>query len=47
VPRPSSLLGPGFSSAERENGRIKRFTDYYDLASYFPKVPAVQPLPAK
>ena len=27
--------GRGSSFAEVENGKIKRFTDYYDLASYF------------
>jgi steroid delta-isomerase-like uncharacterized protein len=29
--------GVGASVAEIENGRIKRFTDYYDFASYFPR----------
>jgi hypothetical protein len=26
--------------AEIENGRIKRFTEYFDKASFFPKAPA-------
>lgn len=29
------ISGPGATFAEIENGRIKRFTDYYDLASFF------------
>lgn len=29
------LSGRGVSFAEVENGKIKRFIDYYDLASYF------------
>jgi steroid delta-isomerase-like uncharacterized protein len=29
------ISGKGASFVEVENGRIKRFTDYYDLASYF------------
>jgi len=29
--------GRGASVAVIENGRIKRFTDYYDFASFFPK----------
>jgi steroid delta-isomerase-like uncharacterized protein len=29
------ISGRGASFAEVENGKIKRFTDYYDLASYF------------
>jgi steroid delta-isomerase-like uncharacterized protein len=32
--------GRGASVAVIENGRIKRFTDYYDFASFFPKAPA-------
>jgi len=34
------ISGRGASVAVIENGRIKRFTDYYDVASYFPKTPA-------
>jgi steroid delta-isomerase-like uncharacterized protein len=29
------LSGRGTSFAEVENGKIKRFTDYYDMASFF------------
>ena len=29
------ISGKGASFAEVENGKIKRFTDYYDLASLF------------
>jgi steroid delta-isomerase-like uncharacterized protein len=29
------ISGKGSSFAEVENGKIKRFTDYYDLASFF------------
>jgi steroid delta-isomerase-like uncharacterized protein len=32
--------GRGASVVEIENGKIKRFTDYYDNASFFPKPPA-------
>jgi steroid delta-isomerase-like uncharacterized protein len=32
--------GRGVSIAVIENGRIKRFSDYYDFASFFPKAPA-------
>jgi len=31
------IFGRGASVAVIENGRIKRFTDYYDTLSYFPK----------
>jgi steroid delta-isomerase-like uncharacterized protein len=31
------ISGRGASMVVIENGRIKRFTDYYDLASFFPK----------
>jgi predicted ester cyclase len=31
------ISGRGASVAVIENGRIKRFTDYYDTLSYFPK----------
>lgn len=31
--------GRGASVAVIENGRIKRFSDYYDFASFFPKAP--------
>ncbi|HYL11351.1 MAG TPA: nuclear transport factor 2 family protein [Candidatus Acidoferrales bacterium] len=31
------ISGRGASIVVIENGRIKRFTDYYDLASFFPK----------
>jgi steroid delta-isomerase-like uncharacterized protein len=31
------ISGRGATVSEIENGRIKRFTDYYDTASYFPK----------
>jgi len=34
------ISGRGASIVVIENGRIKRFTDYYDLASFFPKAPA-------
>ena len=34
------VSGRGASVAVIENGRIKRLTDYYDIASFFPKVPA-------
>jgi steroid delta-isomerase-like uncharacterized protein len=33
------ISGRGASVAVIENGRIKRLTDYYDIASFFPKVP--------
>jgi len=33
------ISGRGASVVVIENGRIKRFTDYYDLASFFPKTP--------
>ena len=31
------ISGRGASIVVTENGRIKRFTDYYDFASFFPK----------
>jgi steroid delta-isomerase-like uncharacterized protein len=31
------VSGRGVSVVELENGKIKRFTDYYDNASFFPK----------
>lgn len=34
------ISGRGASIAVIENGRIRRFTDYYDMASFFPKAPA-------
>ena len=34
------ISGRGASIAVIENGRIKRFPDYYDMASFFPKVSA-------
>lgn len=34
------ISGPGASIVEIENGRIKRFTDYYDNASFFRDTPA-------
>jgi steroid delta-isomerase-like uncharacterized protein len=34
------ISGPGSSFVEIENGRIKRFTDYYDGASFFREAPA-------
>jgi steroid delta-isomerase-like uncharacterized protein len=34
------VSGRGATVAVIENGRIKRFTDYYDTASFFPKAPA-------
>jgi steroid delta-isomerase-like uncharacterized protein len=34
------ISGRGASMVVIENGRIKRFTDYYDTASFFPKAPA-------
>lgn len=33
------ISGRGASVAELEGGKIKRFTDYYDEASFFPKPP--------
>jgi len=33
------ISGRGASVAVIEHGRIKRFTDYYDMASFFPKSP--------
>ena len=35
------ISGRGTSVVVTENGRIKRFSDYYDFASFFPKEPAV------
>jgi hypothetical protein len=29
------MSGRGTGFAEVDNGKIKRFTDYYDMASYF------------
>ena len=34
------ISGRGVSIVLIENGRIKRLTDYYDMASFFPKAPA-------
>jgi steroid delta-isomerase-like uncharacterized protein len=34
------ISGRGASMAEIENGRIKRFADYYDMASFFRETPA-------
>ncbi|GAC1695668.1 MAG: hypothetical protein PVS2B3_06450 [Steroidobacteraceae bacterium] len=34
------ISGRGATVAVIENGRIKRFTDYYDTASYFPQAPS-------
>lgn len=34
------ISGRGASIAVIENGRIKRFSDYYDVASFFPMTPA-------
>jgi steroid delta-isomerase-like uncharacterized protein len=34
------ITGPGASIVQVENGRIKRFTDYYDAASFFRDTPA-------
>jgi steroid delta-isomerase-like uncharacterized protein len=36
------ISGRGASIAIIENGRIKRFTDYYDIGSFFPKAPATE-----
>jgi steroid delta-isomerase-like uncharacterized protein len=33
------ISGRGASIVLTDNGQIKRFTDYYDLASFFPKAP--------
>jgi len=33
------ISGRGASVAVIEHGRIKRFTDYYDMGSYFPQTP--------
>ena len=30
-----SMSGRGMSISELDDGKIKRFTDYYDLASFF------------
>jgi steroid delta-isomerase-like uncharacterized protein len=35
------ISGRGASVVVTENGRIKRFTDYYDFASFFPKAATV------
>jgi steroid delta-isomerase-like uncharacterized protein len=35
------ISGRGASVAVIEQGRIKRFTDYYDLGSYFPQTASV------
>ncbi len=40
------IAGRGVSIAIVENGRIKRFTDYYDTASFFPKLPPKAALPS-
>ena len=34
------ISGRGATVAVIENGQIKRFTDYYDTASYFPQTPS-------
>lgn len=39
------ISGRGVSIVLTENGRIKRFTDYYDLASFFPKTSAANATP--
>ena len=36
------ISGRGVSIVLTENGQIKRFTDYYDLASFFPKTSAAK-----
>ena len=36
------ISGRGASVVVIENGRIKRFTDYYDLVSFFPKAPTAE-----
>jgi steroid delta-isomerase-like uncharacterized protein len=36
------ISGRGASIAIIENGRIKRFTDYYDIGSFFPEAPATE-----
>ncbi len=41
------VSGRGASIAVIENGRIKRFSDYYDIASFFPKVPAASATTSK
>lgn len=41
------VSGRGATVAVIENGRIKRFTDYYDTASFFPKAPAETPASKK
>ena len=33
------ISGRGASVVFTQNGQIKRFTDYYDNASFFPKIP--------
>ncbi len=38
--RDMRVSGRGATIAEIEDGRIKRFTDYYDYASFFRKAPA-------
>lgn len=41
------ISGRGVSVVVIENGRIKRFTDYYDMASFFPKTPTETPASKK
>lgn len=41
------ISGRGATVAVIENGRIKRLTDYYDTASFFPKAPAEVPVDKK
>jgi len=37
------ISGRGASVAVIEHGRIERFTDYYDMGSYFPQAPSGHP----
>jgi steroid delta-isomerase-like uncharacterized protein len=41
------ISGRGASIATIENGRILRFTDYYDIGSFFPKAPVGSTTPGK
>jgi hypothetical protein len=39
------ISGRGASIVLTENGQIKRFTDYYDFASFFPKAATANTVP--
>src|SRR5262249_39753798 len=40
------ISGRGASVVVTENGRIKRFIDYYDFASFFPKAATIDTTPS-